>query len=309
MSQRNVLNPELYTYTPDLHPKWMIFQEIAIMTVAFNRLIYTQKLINSLYRMTHLPFTLYIFDQASTDGTAEYLDELCQTQKNIVVKKFKKNIGLGRAYLQAKKDIRGDFLVCFDNDIEILSNYWLVHLLKAYYAYFLESGNTDIALGLRMINQEEYGFRFSKTIQAYDIKTAVNSLPRTSYSIFSHNAAPHQVLDERICLGHTDHLCGGAWGIPFNNFKRMKWEEYYPGFNLAVDTFSSEECKRLKMKLGYIENGPIVRHNDWPYTDDKIQSYTKLAQGRAVTDLHYLKWKVKNILKKFWSRSNAAPSR
>jgi glycosyltransferase involved in cell wall biosynthesis len=299
MNTRNVQKPELYTYTPALQPKWMIFHEIAIMTVTFNRLTYTQKLIDSLYQRTHLPFTLYIFDQASTDGTTEYLDTLCQTHPNIVLKKFKKNIGKGRAYLQAKKEVRGDFLVCFDNDLEILSNYWLVHLLKAYYAYFLQTGNTDIALGLRAINLEEYGFRFSKTLETFKIPTAANSLPRTSYSACSHQADPQHALDERVCLGYTDHLWGGVWSLPIQRFKQIKWEECYPNYIGGVDTFSSKECQRLHMQLGYIENGPIVRHNDWPYTEEKIQTYTQLRRQRTVLDRHYVIWKVKDLLKKF----------
>lgn len=299
--KKKIFNPELYTFDPDSHPKWMIFQKIAIMTITFNRLEYTQKLINSIYTKTHLPFTLYIFDQASTDGTSEYLNELLRTKNNVVVKKFKKNVGKSRASLYARKHLHGDLLVHFDNDIEILSNYWLIHLLKAYYAYFLKSGNTDIALGLRMINQEEYGFRFANRIQVYAINTSDNSLPRTSYATNSgHSTGEQRVLDECICIGHTDHLCGGIWSISMKNFKNIQWEECYPLAIGGVDSFSSNECKRLNVELGYIENGPIVRHNDWPYTDEKVQLYTELRNTRAVVDFHYIKWKLKEKLRKLW---------
>jgi GT2 family glycosyltransferase len=122
---RPIFNPELYQFHHE-NPKWMIFKNIAIMTVTFNRLEYTQKLINSIYRKTHLPFTLYILDQASTDGTSEYLDELVKTRNNVIIKKFKKNIGKGRAFLHAKEILKGDLFIHFDNDMEVLSNFWLL---------------------------------------------------------------------------------------------------------------------------------------------------------------------------------------
>lgn len=298
---RQIVNPELYQFHPDEPlPKWMIFPNIAIMTVTFNRLEYTKKLVDSLYRKTHLPFTLYIFDQASTDGTSEYLDELLQTHSNIVVKKFKKNIGLGRAYLAAKKSVTGDILVCFDNDIEMLSNYWLVHVLKAFYAYFLATKTTDIALGIRLVNQEEYGFRCSQEKACLYIQPEENALPRTSYSMSGHNSQDPQVyLDECVCIGYTNHLCGGAWGISFKNFTRIRWEEYYPEFVGGVDSFSSGACQHLGIRLGYIENGPIARHNDWPYTDEKIRVFGETLHKRTVTDIYYLKWKFRDFLRRW----------
>ncbi len=297
-SQKQKFNPDLYTYDPNEQPRWMIFQNIAIQTVTFNKLEHTQTFIESLYSKTHLPFTLYIFDQASSDGTAEYLEQLRQTKSNVIVERFGKNIGLGRSYLHARKTVKGNLLVHFDNDIEIVSNYWLVHLIKAYYAYWLSAGNTRLALGLRMVNQEEYGFRFAHTLTTYQIPPEHNALPRTSYSKNSGFRAEQKgapLPDEHVCIGYTDHLCGGAWAIPLEQFQQMRWEDYYPVAIGGVDTFSSNECQRMNIHLGYIENGPVVRHNDWPYTDEKIELYSHLLEERVVADRHYLTWKLKRL--------------
>ncbi len=294
-----VCRPELYRFDPaQPRPAWQIFTDVAITTVTFNRLEHTKRLIDSLYRKTHLPFTLYVFDQASEDGTAEYLAELQQTRTNVVVKRFPRNIGLARAFLQASKDVKGDLVVHFDNDIEILSNYWLIHLLKAYYAYSLETRATDLALGLRMVNQEEYGFRHSTAVNTYAIPTAKNALPRTSFSMTDHQSSEAVLLDECVCLGQTDHLCGGAWAIPIAHFRRINWQEFFPKGLGGVDQFTSKECRRLGVALAYIENGPLCYHHDWPYSDEKITLYARLKQERLVTDWPYLKWKMRDILRR-----------
>jgi len=285
--------PQTYPLEGNAALPWRIFQNIVVMTVTFNRLPYTKKLIDSLYQKTRLPFTLHIFDQASTDGTTEYLDKLLKMRDNVLVTQFQKNIGLGRAYLKARDLISGDLVVCFDNDIELFSDYWLEHLLKAYYAYFLKTNHTDIALGIPLINLEEYGGRSSEQLEIYDIPAAVNALPRTSYSV--HDAD----LDERILIGRVPYLGGGSWSIAVNNFQKIRWEDHYPVYIRGVASFSSDQCNRLGIHMGYIENGPIARHNGWPYDEEQITTYERLVFKRAVTDTHYLKWRVKNLLRRF----------
>ena len=293
-------HPELYRFDPEQpRPAWQIFTEVAITTITFNRLEHTKRFVDSLYRRTHFPFTLYVFDQASNDGTAEFLDELEQTKPNVAVKRFPKNIGKARAFLHAQTDVHGDLLVHFDNDIEILSNYWLIHLLKAYYAYFLGNGSHNIALGLRMLNQEEYGFRYATTLINCGIPSAQNALPRTSYSSASHDSPElESLLDECVCFGLTNFLCGGAWSIPLAYFRRINWKEFYPIGIGGVDQFVSQECDRLGMKLAYIENGPICYHHDWPYSEEKLEQYAHLKQERMVTDWPYLKWKMRDMLRR-----------
>ncbi|GAK51406.1 glycosyl transferase family 2 [Candidatus Moduliflexus flocculans] len=296
--------PELYRFDQNQpRPAWQIFTDVAITTVTFNRLEHTKRLINSLYHKTQMPFTLYVFDQASDDGTAEYLGELRRIRNNVIIIRFPKNIGKARAFLHAQSEVRGDLFVHFDNDIEILSNYWLVHLLKAYYAYFLGTGACEVALGLRMLNQEEYGFRYATTIVNYRIPSAQNALPRTSYSSTSHDSQEREyLLDERVCLGLTHFLCGGAWSIPLTYFRRINWKDFYPIGIGGDDQFISQECARLGIQLAYIENGPLCYHHDWPYSDEKLELYARLKQERMVTDWPYLKWKAKDVMRRWLRR-------
>ena len=96
-------------------------------------------------------------------------------------------------------------------------------------------------------------------------------------------------------LGWTEHLCGGAWSCPVPLYKQIEWERLYPKYLGGEDGFYTAECKRLGAGVAYIENGPIVRHNDWPYTEDKIKLYERLTQTRAVFDWPYMKQKLKRI--------------
>jgi hypothetical protein len=47
--------------------------------------------------------------------------------------------------------------------------------------------------------------------------------------------------------------------------------------------------------MGYLENGPVARHLDWPYSEEKIRLYAELTRTRAVTDLSYLRWKIRRL--------------
>ena len=62
----------------------------------------------------------------------------------------------------------------------------------------------------------------------------------------------------------------------------------------------SAELMRLGVPMGYIENGPVLRHNDWPYTEEKIKLYEQLATTRAVADLSYFRWKFRNLAGRLW---------
>ncbi|MGH7044673.1 MAG: hypothetical protein ACREFY_21415, partial [Acetobacteraceae bacterium] len=62
------------------------------------------------------------------------------------------------------------------------------------------------------------------------------------------------------------------------------------------EAFIMRELDRLGAPAGYIENGPVARHNDWPYSEAKIALYSRLTQERAVTDLPWLRWKLRRLL-------------
>ncbi|MBK9385247.1 MAG: glycosyltransferase family 2 protein [Planctomycetes bacterium] len=297
MNDEKTFNPQLFEYEPARSYRWQVFPRVTVATMTFNRLAHTRKFLESLYLRTHVPFELLVLDNASEDGTREHLRELEQSRSNVRLILNAKNVGLGRGLLQIRDAVDSDLLVFFDNDIEILSNYWLVHLQKAYHAYRLAHADLRVSLGLRMINQEEYGFRFASRMELLPIPAAQNELPRTSFSKYSKDdASEERRLEEEVVIGWTEHLCGGAWSCPVALYKQIEWERHYPKFLGGEDGFFTAECARAGAGVAYVENGPIVRHNDWPYTQEKIELYRRLTQTRAVTDWTLVKQKLWRLL-------------
>ena len=50
-----------------------------IMMVTYNRLDLTKKTLEGLFKVTKYPFNLVVVDNASKDGTVEYLNNFCIT--------------------------------------------------------------------------------------------------------------------------------------------------------------------------------------------------------------------------------------
>lgn len=293
-------NPRLFAFDAAADYPWMAFEQITVATVTWNRLPLTQRFLASVLRCSHLPFKLLIVDNASDDGTQDYLRGMAASVPTLHVIENARNVGLLRALQQIRDHVADGLIVYCDNDMEVLSNYWLVLILKAFHAVRLARGRGDAALGLRVLNLDEYGFRYASRREVLRIPADRNALPRTSYAAASKDAPDvAERLVEEVVIGWTEYLMGGAQVIPASVFRQIRLENAYPRYVGGTDAFMSAEFGRLGVPMGYIENGPVVRHNDWPYSEDKIQLYGQLTSTRAVTDLSFLRWKFRDLVARF----------
>ena len=293
-------NPDLFQFENSEYYPWLIFPKTTLAIVTWNRLEYTKKLLDSLLRYTHLPHEFLIVDNASTDGTVEFLQAFAFGERDVRLKLNRKNVGLGRAHLQIRDAVQDGLVVIFDNDAEILSNYWLLHVQKAFYALHLATGSVNAALGIRLVNCEEYGFRFAPLKETLTIPHAKNAPPRTSFAAASKDDGDAAVLlDEQVVLGWTDHLLGPAFALPAELLAKVPYQDKYPKYIGGTDTFFSDSVNALGARLGYIENGPIARHNDWPYTEEKIAKYEELMKKRAPVDANFVRWKLRDLVGRF----------
>jgi hypothetical protein len=211
----------------------------------------------------------------------------------------RRNLGQARAHLQIQEQVEGDLVVICDDDVELLSNYWLVHTQKAYHALRLAGESLDVALGFRLLNCEEYGFTHGRLGAPYPIPSAHNALPRTAYAALNKDeASGAELLGEEVAIAWTDHLVGPINVIPVALFKRLNLKDQYPTLIGGTDSYQSAEILRLGGRLGYIKNGPVARHNDWPYTEAKVKVYDSIVYRRARIDLHYLLWKLRQLRKR-----------
>lgn len=97
---------------------------ITIGIACYNNLEYTKKCIESIKKYTKEPYQLLVVDDASTDGTFEYLNTL-----DCTIIKHDNNLG----WVIACNDIIGntdtEFLVLMNNDVEVTEG-WLTAMLK-----------------------------------------------------------------------------------------------------------------------------------------------------------------------------------
>jgi hypothetical protein len=81
--------------------------------------------------------------------------------------------------------------------------------------------------------------------------------------------------------------------MPAKLYRAIPFADLYPNAIGGTDTFMSRSVLEQGGRLGYIENGPVARHNDWPYSEAKIRLYAHSVRKRTVLDRHYLRWKLR----------------
>jgi len=299
MSRESQFNPELFEYTSGVDYPWLVFPEVTVAIVTWDRLEYTQKLLASLERYTHLPHRVLVVDNKSTDGTREFLQAYAEEHAHVRLILNSDNLGQARGHLQVQQNVREGLVVICDDDVELLSNYWLVHTQKAFHALRVAGESLDVAFGFRLLNCEEYGFTHGDLSSPYPIPSARNGLPRTSYAARNKDEAQaSELLDEEVSIAWTNHLVGPINAIPVDLFRRLNLADQYPTLIGGTDSYQSAEITRLGGRLGYIKNGPVARHNDWPYSEEKVRTYDSIVYKRARFDLHYVRWKVRQLFKR-----------
>ena len=104
--------------------KW---EKLSILVLCHNQLQYTQKFFDSLYKFTN-NFEVLVLDNASTDGTLEWLQKFSQDHKEVMVFHSDKNLGyIGGNNLLISK-AKGDYIAVVNNDVEFRDR-WVESLI------------------------------------------------------------------------------------------------------------------------------------------------------------------------------------
>lgn len=98
--------------------------KVSIITCTYNRLKYVKQSLESLIENTNCEFELRIVENASCDGTGEYVNEFANKHRTRV-KLFEAgtNIGQGAGYNLAAKDTTGDVMIFVDSDVVVPSGW------------------------------------------------------------------------------------------------------------------------------------------------------------------------------------------
>ncbi len=97
----------------------------SIVILTYNQLDYTRITIDSIRRHTKSPYEIIIVDNASTDGTVEYL----KAQKDIRTIFNEENVGFPAGCNQGMGVAKGDYIVLLNNDV-IVTDGWLEGMIE-----------------------------------------------------------------------------------------------------------------------------------------------------------------------------------
>ncbi len=102
----------------------------SILIVSYNNLDYIKLCLESVFRNTLYPnYEVIVVDNASTDGSADYLQQVAAEWPNVHVILNRTNAGFAAANNQALRQATGQYLVLLNNDT-IVPNGWLAKLAR-----------------------------------------------------------------------------------------------------------------------------------------------------------------------------------
>jgi hypothetical protein len=101
--------------------------EVAVLVINYNGKHFLKACLESLEKQTYKNYQVYIVDNASADGSIEYVKQHFPWVKTIV---FSENLGFAKAYNEATRMINADYAVFLNNDTKVDSD-WLSELVKS----------------------------------------------------------------------------------------------------------------------------------------------------------------------------------
>ncbi len=103
---------------------------VSIIMLTWNALEYTKKCVNSIQHHASYPHEIIFVDNASTDGTVEYLRNLVKEHSNDKLIENKENSGFAAGNNQGVAAASGEYVLLLNNDV-LVSDGWLESLVKS----------------------------------------------------------------------------------------------------------------------------------------------------------------------------------
>lgn len=221
----------------------------SIIIPVFNQLAFTSRCLDALYQNTSLDriSEVIVIDNASTDGTREFLSEARRQYPKLKVLTNGENLLFAKACNQGADNAQGDYLVFLNNDTEPLPR-WLDRALER-----LESDHSIGIVGVKLLYPD-------RSVQHCGIQFYRNASPH--YAVWPLHRYLQASEDEpRVNLPEdVPAVTGACLFISREFFKRIGgFDERYGMY--FEDTDLCFKARRAGKKVFY-EPGSVVIHHE-----------------------------------------------
>lgn len=228
------------------------FVGASLVIPVYNQLEYTKQCVESILARTGAPFELIIVDNASTDGTREYLKTLPAT-----VITNDQNLGCAKAWNQGVRASRGDLIAILNNDI-VVTNGWLTGLRR-----FLEDQGHGIVSPAAREGYLDYD------LEAYARTFTVRCGTAVRHELYGACLVIARRVFDRIGLFDEAFGYGGCEDVDFH------WRALEAGFRVAITG------SVLIHHFSKVTQTAIVRTERRNYSDANLRHFTA-KWGRTV---------------------------
>ncbi len=104
---------------------------VSIIMLTYNALEYTRECVESIRYHTAYPHEIIFIDNASSDGTVQYLEQVVAENPHYRMITNADNRGFAAGNNQGVKDARGDYVLLLNNDV-LVSSGWLEDMVAAF---------------------------------------------------------------------------------------------------------------------------------------------------------------------------------
>jgi len=160
----------------------MLKKKISILIPVYNNDLEIQKLYNRILRtiksIKNLKYQIIFVNDKSTDKSEKIINKLSDKDKNVTVVHLSKNFGQAAAIYAGFEFVKGDYLVCFDADLQDPPEL-IRKIVKE-----LRSKN-DIVIASRNSSRETFFRTMSSKITHYFLKKLVPDYPRNGFNYWA----------------------------------------------------------------------------------------------------------------------------
>jgi GT2 family glycosyltransferase len=226
--------------------------KLSVVIPVMNKLHYTKQCLSDLTQQTCKELEIIIIDNASTDGTKNYLENI----KGIKVLTNKENKGCAASWNQGVKESTGEWVIILNNDVRIPRNCFDL-LISSAISMKIDVISPGMREGELNYNHAEYALSYTKKMK----------------DVF------RRCTPSGVCFALKKDLFGKI-GLFDENFYIGQYED--------ADFF--RRCKLLKLTMGI--TGKSFIHHFGSTTQKQIKENSSENYSLKNREYHRKKWKI-----------------